>query len=147
MANEIFRHLHRVAYSECAPGNHVYYARYLDMLEAARCEFFRHLGLTFRLLQEQDTLFPVVECHLHYKAAARYDDALTVELWPAAATKVRLNFAYRVLNQHGTVILEGETCHVCARLDERPKRLPEELRERLKPFFPTAHPTAERDDR
>lgn len=147
MANEIFRHLHRVTYSECAPGNHVYYARYLDVLEAARGEFFRHLGLTFRLLQEQDTLFPVVECHLRYKAAARYDDALTVELWPAAATKVRLNFAYRVLNQHGTVILEGETCHVCARLNEKPKRLPTELLERLRPFFPKANPAAERGGR
>ncbi len=147
MANEIFRHLHRVTYSECAPGNHVYYARYLDVLEAARGEFFRWLGLSCRQLQEQDTLFPVVECHLHYTAAARYDDTLTVELWPAAATKVRLNFAYRVLNQHGTVILEAETCHVCARLNERPKRLPEELRERLKPFFPTADLAAERDER
>lgn len=146
MANEIFRHLHRVTYSECAPGNHVYYARYLDVLEEARGEFFRHVGLTFLQLQERDTLLPVVECHLRYRAAARYDDVLTVELWPAAATKVRLNFAYRLRNQRGTLILEAETCHVCARLNERPQRLPEELRERLRPFFPTANPAAERDD-
>ena len=38
-----------------------------------------------------------------------------------------LNFAYRIANQAGMVILEGETLHVCTGLDEKPKRLPEAL--------------------
>src|SRR5438876_12374644 len=122
-----FRYPHRVTYAECAPGNHVYYARYLDLLEAARGEFFRHLGATFLEWQAQGIIFPVVECRLRYKSAARYDDLLTVEIWVVAAERVRLNFGYRILNQTGKLVLEGETSHVCAGLDEKPKRLPEEL--------------------
>ena len=127
----VFQHSHRVTYAECTVGNHIYYARYLDLLEAARGEFFRHLGTTFLQWQEKDTIFPVVECHLRYKPPARYDDVLTIEVSITTAEKVRLNFAYRILNQTGTLILEAETFHVCTGMDEKPKRLPEELRASL----------------
>jgi acyl-CoA thioester hydrolase len=137
MAAPVFQHTHRVSYADCTVGNHVYYARYLDLLEAARGEFFRHLGLTFLEWQARDTIFPVVECRLRYKAAARYDDVLTLEIWPALAERIRLNFGSRIVNQAGTLILEAETFHVCTGLDDKPKRLPEELMSKLAPWFPT----------
>jgi acyl-CoA thioester hydrolase len=122
-----FRYEHRVTYAECTVGNHVYYGRYLDLLEAARGEFFRELGTSFLDLQQREFIFPVVECHLAYKAPARYEDVLTIEVWPSMVQKVRLNFGYRIVNAAGKLILEGETWHVCTGLDEKPKRLPEEL--------------------
>jgi acyl-CoA thioester hydrolase len=134
MPGQIFRYEHRVSYALCTVGNHVYYARYLDILEAARGEFFRQLGQPFLKWQEQDTIFPVVECHLRYKAAARYDDVLTVELWLTEAEKIRLGFASRVLNQERRVLVEAETLHVCTSVTDKPKRLPEELGAALRPF-------------
>jgi len=76
-----------------------------------------------------------VECRLRYKSPARYDDVLTIEVWVTTAEKVRLNFAYRILNQTGVLILEAETFHVCTGLDEKPKRLPEELCALLEPYL------------
>jgi acyl-CoA thioester hydrolase len=128
-----FRFAHRVAYADCTIGNHIYYSRYLDILEKARGEFFRGLGTSFLHWQEQGMIFPVMECHLFYKASARYDEVLTVEVWLTRAERVRLNFGYRILNQAGTVILEGRTLHVCTGLDQKPKRLPEEFRALLEP--------------
>jgi acyl-CoA thioester hydrolase len=130
-----FQHTHRVTYAECTAGNHVYYGRYLDLLEAARGEFFRHLGATFLQLQEQGVIFPVIECHLRYRAPARYDELLTIELWPTAAEGVRLNFAYRILGQSGALVLEGETRHACAGTNEKPRRLPEELTGALQAYL------------
>ena len=135
VADPIFCQTHRVTYAECTLGNHVYYARYLDLLEAARGELFRHLGFPLQQLQEQDTIFPVIECRLRYKSPARYDDLLAIEVWPAAIERVRLNFAHRVLNQHNALILEAETFHICASLNQKPKRLPVELGDRLRPFL------------
>lgn len=134
MAGSPFRHQHRVTYAECTVGNHVYYARYLELLEVARGEFLRSLGLSFAELQRQEFIFPVIECHLRYKAAARYDDLLDLEVWPAKVGKVRLDFGYRIRTAAGQLILEAETCHVCANLNERPKRLPEFLAARLAPL-------------
>src|SRR5882724_12051566 len=99
MSALVFRHTHRVTYAECTVGDHIYYARYLDLLEAARGEFFRQLGVTFLEWQVRDTTFPVIECRLRYKSPARYDDVLAIEVWPTLAEKVRLNFSYRILNQ------------------------------------------------
>ena len=135
MSGSVFRYIHRVTYAECTLGNHVYYSRYLDLLEAAPGEFFRHLGASLLHWQEQDTIFPVIECRLRYKAPARYDDTLTIELWPTTAEKVRMNFFHRILNQHGALILEAETFHVCTGLGEKPKRLPEELVAKLHPYL------------
>ena len=108
-------------------GNHIYYARYLDILEAARGEFFRQLGTTFQQFQERDVIFPVIELRVKYRAPARYEDVLGVEVWLTMAAGVRLNFGYRITNQDGKLILTGETYHVCAGLDEKPQRLPEAL--------------------
>ena len=131
-----FRHIYRVTYADCTVGDHIYYSRYLDLLEAARGEFFRQLGTTFRQWQERDIIFPVVECTLRYKSPARYDEVLAVEVWPAAVARIRLDFGSRILNEAGAVILEAETRHVCTGLDEKPKRLPDELVKLLKPWLP-----------
>ena len=124
---EVFRYQQRVTYAECTVGNHVYYARYLNLLEAARGELFRHAVHTFHQLQEQDVIFPVVEVHLKYKGPARYDDLLTIEISVTELGRIRLNFAYRILNDKNAVLLEGETWHVCTGLNEKPKRAPESL--------------------
>ncbi|HEY4416634.1 MAG TPA: thioesterase family protein [Verrucomicrobiae bacterium] len=133
---EIFRYIHRVTYAECTVGDHIYHARYLDLLEAARGEFMRSFGLTVLALQEQDFIFPVIEARLQYKFPARYDDVLTIEVRPTLVERVRLNFGHRVLNQNGKLILEAETFHACTSRDEKPKRLPPELVEKLRTRLP-----------
>jgi acyl-CoA thioester hydrolase len=132
---ESFRHQHRVTYAECTVGDHIYHSRYLDLLEAARGEFMRSLGKTVLELQNADYIFPVIEARVRYKFPARYDDLLTIEVWMTRVERVRLNFGHRVLNQDGKVIVEAETFHCCTNRDEKPKRLPDELAEKLKPYL------------
>ena len=136
MVANVFCHSQRVLYADCTLGNHVYHARYLDLLEAARGEFFRHLGPTFLNWQEQDVIFPVIEARLQYKSPARYDDVLQTEVWVTVAERVRLNFSYRMKNQEQAQILEAETWHVCTgREGGKPKRLPATLVAALKPYL------------
>lgn len=133
----MFQYKHRVTYAECTVGNHIYHSRYLDLLEAARGEFLRSAGPAVLELQESGFIFPVIEAKVRYKFPARYDDQLTVEVWVTALEKIRVNFGHRILNQDGKLILEAETFHVCTGLDEKPKRVPEELVEKLKPYLKT----------
>ena len=135
MSSEIFRHTHRVTYAECTLGNHIYHSRYLDLLEAARGEFVRHLGTTLTHWQDQGFIFPVTECHLCYRAPARYDDLLTIEVSLTLLQRVRLNFGHRIRNQNGQLILEGETHHACTTLGEKPVRLPDALHTLLAPYM------------
>ena len=134
-AASIFRYSHRVTYAECTVGNHVYHARYLDLLEAARGEFFRELGFPLLCLQEQDAVFPVIECQLQYKAPARYDDRLEIYVWITELAGVRLGFSYRILNQTEELLVEGTTRHACTGITGKPKRLPKDLIEALRPHL------------
>jgi acyl-CoA thioesterase FadM len=59
---------------------------------------------------------------------------LTIEVRVLRAERVRLDFAYRILKADGALVLEAETFHVCTGFDEKPRRLPEELIAKLKPF-------------
>jgi len=135
---ELFRHAHRVSYAECTVGNHIYHARYLDLLEAARGEFMRSLGPTVLHWQENDVIFPVIEARLRYKSPARYDDLLAIEVWVTLLQGVRVNFAHRILNQDGKLVLEAETFHACTSVSEKPKRLPPELAEKMRPYLKPA---------
>ena len=135
MPEKVFQHTHRVTYGECTVGNHVYYARYLDLLEAARGEFFRFLEIPFLQLQKDGTIFPVIESHLRHKISARYDDLLTTEIWLTRLQGVRINFAYCVRNQDNGLVLEGETFHASSGLNEKPKRIPLPLIDRLQPYI------------
>lgn len=137
MSGEIFHHRHRVSYAECTVGNHVYYARYLDLLEEARGELFRTTGAPLLQWQEAGTIFPVIECHLEYKAPARYDDELVIEVWLTELGRIRLGFGYRVLRGQ-TLLVQGTTQHVCTTLDEKPTRLPSECAEALRRYLKTS---------
>jgi acyl-CoA thioester hydrolase len=134
MSESNFQHQHRVIYGECTVGNHVYYARYLDMLEEARGEFLRHAGWPLLQLHQNDTAFPVIGLQIAYKGPARYDDLLTIELWINELSGLRLNVGFRIFHPDGALVAEGETRHVCASLEGKPKRMPKELMERLQSF-------------
>ncbi|HEX3799223.1 MAG TPA: thioesterase family protein [Verrucomicrobiae bacterium] len=134
MVTATFKYRHRVSYSECTAGNHIYYSRYLDILELARGEFFRHLGTPMLQWQEQEIIFPVIECHLRYHAPARYDDLLTVELWLGELRPVCMKFNAVIHNAAGVKIITAETIHACTGTNEKPRRIPDELAGLLEPY-------------
>jgi acyl-CoA thioester hydrolase len=135
MSENTFKHQHRVTYGECTVGNHVYYSRYLDMLEEARGEFFRQQGQSLRQWQESGTAFPVISARIDYKGPARYDDLIVLELWLTEMRGVRLSVGFRIAQADGGLLAEGETKHICATIHEKPQRLPKELIECFQPFI------------
>ena len=134
MEPEIFRTSRRVSYADCTLGNHVYYARYFDIFEAARGEFFRQIGEPFLKWQNADVIFPVIEATICFKAPARYDDLLTIEICLSELSKVRMNFSCKVFRGE-QLLAEAETKHVCTTLEEKPQRIPNELTEALAKFL------------
>src|SRR5215204_2640141 len=134
MADSIFRHSHRVTYADCTVGNHIYYARYLNLLEAARGEFFRQIGKPLLELQTAGVLFPVVECRLRYRSAAHYDDLLTIQLWLSELARVRLTFEYRFLGPDNRELVDAITMHACTTVEDKPRRLPEDLTAAVGPY-------------
>lgn len=122
----MFKHQIRVAYRDVTVGNHIYYARYLDLLEVARTEMFRELGFPLLTLQENHTIFPVVDCALHYHAAARYDDLLEIQTTVSDLGKVQFTLNFEILRD-GQRIVTGHTRHAVTNMSEKPIRMPGDL--------------------
>lgn len=126
-AAEIFRHRQRVIYAQCTLGNHVYHARYLEILEAARGELMREIGYPLQRLQDENFIFPVVSLRMKFIEPARYDDQLVIELWLKDVSRLRMTVVHHVKTETGKLLLEAETDHVCTSIQERPRRMPKEL--------------------
>lgn len=133
-----FRHPHRVVYSECTLGDHIYYARFLDLFEEARGELFRAMGTTFRAWQEAGLILPVLEADVRYARPVRYDEVVHVEVTPVVLGRLRLEFGYRVLGPGDDLRVTGRTLHVATSLDDKPRRLPPELLAALTPWLGTS---------
>lgn len=135
MSSLTFSHRHRVSYAECTVGNHVYYARYLDILEETRGELFRAANLPLLQLQSEGTSFPVVECRLQYRQAARYDELLRINAHISELRAARLTIVYRVIKEPDQPVFDATICYVCASVEGKPKRLPPHLTGALRRFF------------
>jgi acyl-CoA thioester hydrolase len=98
----------RIYYHDTDGGQVVYYANYLKYLEEARTELLENKGVLIKELQKQDTLFVVNRQEINYKLPAYYGDTLTVDTAIANISGVRIEFEYKIMNQHGQVIADAK---------------------------------------
>jgi acyl-CoA thioester hydrolase len=121
----------RVIYGDTDQMGVVYYANYLRFFEAGRNEFIRAKGLRYRDFEETYALrLPVTEASVAYRAPARYDDLLTLEVGLAEVRRASARFGYRLLRD-GALLATGHTVHACVDLAGKVQRLPPALLERL----------------
>jgi acyl-CoA thioester hydrolase len=137
MSFSVFTIPHRVSYAECTIGDHVYHARFLDILERARGEFFRSLGCALPRLQNDDAVFLVTDCQMKFLSVARYDEVLEVDLWLTELGGARLTFAGRMRSAAGMVLHESRIRMACTTREGRPRRMPTELAAQLQPHLDT----------
>lgn len=131
----------RVRYQESDQMGVVYHANYLNWFEIGRTEMIRELGFTYRGMEEEGVLLPVVDLDIHYKSPARYDDHVTVFTRMTQFSPLRIHYEYEVrrLNKEendllstigmgldrlpGHELVTGSTRHVWVNKDWKPARL------------------------
>lgn len=69
----------RVRYAETDQMGFVYYGNYAQYFEVGRAESIRHLGYTYKDMEEEGVIMPVTELQIRYLRPARYDDLITVK--------------------------------------------------------------------
>jgi len=127
----------RVRYAETDQMNIVYYGNYAQYFEVGRVESIRQLGYTYKDMEEQGVIMPVVELHIKYLRPATYDDLLTVKTQIRELTTThRIEFFQEVYNEKGKMLTSGKV--ILYFLDAKTRNkitMPEELRKKLLPFF------------
>ena len=99
----------RVRYAETDQMGYVYYGNYSTYFEVARVELFRSHGLSYKEMEDQGVMMPVLEQKIKYIKPAKYDDLLTVRTYLKEKPGVRIKFEYEVFNEEEKLLTKAET--------------------------------------
>ena len=122
----------RVRYAETDKMQVVYHANYFVWFEVGRCELLRSVGSSYRDLEAAGFMLPVIEAHCKYRRPACYDDVLTILTHGRLMSPARVRFDYEVQRHADQVVTAvGRTVHAAVDREDRPARLPAEIREVL----------------
>jgi len=126
----------RVRYGEVDQMGYVYYGNYALYYEIARVESFRHLGVTYKEIEETGIMMPVLESRSKFVGPASYDEELKIVTSIREKPKVKIRFDYEIYGQGNNLIHQGETLLVFVdNVTRKPCRPPEILQQVLQPYF------------
>lgn len=120
------QHAIRVRYAESDQMGVAHHGAYVPWLEEARIEWLRSIGHSYRQLETEGILMPVVELTVRYKRSLRFDDQATLTTDAVVAGPTRMTFRTRIA--HGeTLCAEAEVTVACINREGRPIRLPADI--------------------
>lgn len=123
----------RVRYGETDQMGVVYHGNYAQYLEMGRVEWLRGLGFSYKKMEKNGIMLPVVSLSLDFKKSAFYDDLITVETKLKKMPLVKIEFDYTIYNENQEILALANT--VLAFLDvntKRPIKCPENILEKIK---------------
>ena len=97
----------RVRYAETDQMGYVYYGNYAQYFEVGRVEFLRSNDYSYKKLEDEGVMMPVVEMNIKYKRPAKYDDLLTVQSSIVEFSSKRVVFKQEVYNENEKILTEG----------------------------------------
>jgi acyl-CoA thioester hydrolase len=89
----------RVRYSETDQMGVVYHGNYAQYFEMGRVEWLRNIGVSYKWMEENGIMLPVVSLSMSYKKPARYDDNLLVKTIFKKMSTVKIEFDYEIYNE------------------------------------------------
>jgi acyl-CoA thioester hydrolase len=125
----------RVYYEDTDLSGVVYHANYLRYMERGRTEFFRSAGVWLARLDDAEPLaWTLRKAALEFHRPARLEDALEVRTTFSAATGARMEAQQHIVSS-GTLLVAGHVEACLITLSGKPRRIPQEVRDRLRPFL------------
>ncbi len=97
----------RVRYAETDQMAVVYHGNYAQYFEMGRVEWLRNMGISYKWMEDNGVMLPVVSLTMNYKKPARYDDLLTVKTILKSQTSVKIEFDYEIYNEENELLTTG----------------------------------------
>ena len=123
----------RVRYAETDQMGVVYHGNYAQYFEMGRVEWLRNMGVSYKWMEDNGVMLPVVSLSMDYKKPARYDDVLTVKTIFKSQTSVKIEFDYEIYNEKEELLTIGYSMLVFVNMKTgRPTLPPDYVLDRLK---------------
>ena len=126
----------RVRYAETDQMGVVYHGNYAQYFEMGRVEWLRNLGFSYKFMEENGIMLPVVSLTMNYKKPARYDDLIRVKTIFKSQTSVKIEFDYEIFNEKDELLTTGTSMLVFVDMKTgRPTLPPTYVSEKLLAFI------------
>ncbi len=120
----------RIYYQDTDAGGVVYFANYLKFAEKSWFEYLLSMGVDLMEWQRQDTYIIVKTVHLDLMEKIRYGDTIVVK-----TTVKEVKNAYFILEhtvfKDEKITTRIETTMVCISSQGKPKRIPDDFKDKL----------------
>ena len=97
----------KVRYAETDQMGVVHHANYAQYLEIGRLEWLTALGISYKEMEENEVMLPVVSLNVNYKKPACYDDVLTITTTLVKQPTASIEFDYEIYNENGELLTTG----------------------------------------
>lgn len=127
----------RVRYAETDQMNVVYYGNYAQYFEVGRVESIRQLGYTYKMLEDNGVIMPVVEMNVRYLRPATYDELLTIRSQIRELPQgYEMEFYQEVYNEQNKLLAAGKVIlYFLDKATWKRTNIPMALKEKLEPYF------------
>ena len=99
----------RVRYGDTDQMGVVYHGNYPLYLEMGRIEWLRKLGISYKKMEENGVMLPVIQLSLKYKKSASYDDVINVKTQLKKIPTAKIEFEYEITNKKDEILTTAST--------------------------------------
>ena len=121
---------HLAKYYETDQMGIIHHSNYIRWFEEARIDYMNQIGLTYKKMEDEGIISPVLEVNCQYLNMMYFDDLATIKVSVTDYTGVRFAFKYVIYNQNNKLCTTGTSRHCFMTRDGRPVSL-----KRAKPEF------------
>ncbi len=122
----------RVRYSETDQMGVVYHGNYAQYLELGRVEWLRSMGISYKQMEENGVMLPVISLQVSYKKSIKYDDLITIRTILKKKPGVKIEFDFEIFNEDRDLLAEANVVLVFMDMKKnRPIRCPKYLLETI----------------
>ena len=89
----------RVSYVDTDKMGVVHNSNYYRFFERGRIELMRHLGVSYKTMEDEGVMMPLIDQYAKYLKPAYFDEELIVRTSVNAVPAVKIRFDYQVLRQ------------------------------------------------
>ena len=115
----------RVRYGETDQMSYAYHGNYAAYFEMGRTEWLRKLGVSYKKMEEDGVMLPVINLNTNYIKPGKYDDILTLKTTLFKKPTAKIEFEFEIHNESNELLTTAKATLVFVNMKtNKPTRAP-----------------------
>jgi acyl-CoA thioester hydrolase len=122
----------KIRYSETDQMGVVHHGNYAQFFEIGRLDWINKLGISYKKMESEGVLLPVLSLEVNFIKSAYYDDEIVVHTYLIEKPTAKIKFEYEIYNSSNELITTAKTELVfVSKKNNKPIRCPNYFLERI----------------